>query len=152
VHATHHPGALFFNPMGSLRSGSDGEHNGSDHTGERRGARTQPRSWRICGDGVAPVSDSGVTNSPILQKGHGNVSRAMAKLTGKAWRPPRRPNLDFPPGGQPSLSLGLFFRSQLTARQGGSRLPIYALKGESPSREGWLRHARRPSGDPVKTA
>jgi hypothetical protein len=54
-------------------------------------------------------------------------------------------------GGQPSLPLRHFFCSQLTARRGGSRLPIYASKGESPSREGWLRHARRPSGDPVKT-
>jgi hypothetical protein len=34
----------------------------------------------------------------------------------------------------------------------GSRLPIYASKGESPSREGRLRHARRSSGDPMKTA
>jgi hypothetical protein len=47
VHATHHPGALFFNPMWSLWSGGDGEHNGSGHTGERRGAGTHPL-WRNC--------------------------------------------------------------------------------------------------------
>jgi hypothetical protein len=82
--------------MGSTRIAVDGKPMGGQLTGERRGAGTHPRSWRICGVGVAPVSDSMPRTAQSARRGHRNVPCAMAKLHGKAWRPSRRPNSDFP--------------------------------------------------------
>jgi hypothetical protein len=74
----------------------------------------------------------------------------MAKLTGKAWRPPRRPNFDFPLAAN-LLSLSLFLRSQLTARRGGGVTATYICVKGGESEKGGLvapcTAAERRSGE-----
>jgi hypothetical protein len=97
--------AQYFRKMGSTRIAVDGEPMGGQFTGERRGEGTHPRSWRICGVGVAPVSDSGATNSPIHHKRPQNRSLRHGEASRQSLEALTTTELRFHHGGPAFFSL-----------------------------------------------
>jgi hypothetical protein len=103
--------AQYFRKMGSTRIVVDVEPMEGQLTSECRGTGTHPRSWRICGFGIAPMSDSWATNSPTRQKGPQKRSPRHGEAPRQSLEALTAIELRFPHGGQPSLPLGLFFCS-----------------------------------------